>query len=221
MRGWVVWGNPVGYITLEGTGLNAFVYRALADAAFLGETIGQRAETDRLEKAARDLAVAFNTVLWDQRVGTYCSGYLDPARPEFAGRAPNLTVENNLVAPTVYSAIFALDRGIVPAARRERVVNYLLEHRDPRGQVMIYYYLHKLLYAAGPDYDREILRLLPAKMAGHGRFAHRVFVGRFQGRFARALLRDVSRLFLECVCAGRPPRRSRGRKAARHRAASR
>jgi len=156
-REWVVWGNPAGYVWFEGAGLNAFVFRALTDAAFLGGQIGEKAQAEKFATDAQNLAAAYNQVLWDEPDGTFFSGYYDTNNLESARRKPNSKIENNLVAPTVYPAIFALDRGIVSAEHRERVLKYLLDHRDFNGQVMIYYYLHKLLSAAGPGYDSEIL----------------------------------------------------------------
>lgn len=157
-REWVVWGNPVGYVTLEGAGLNAFVYRALVDAAFLGGKIGEPAQAGEFDQAARKLATAFNEVLWSEQEGTFFSGYYDGSNPESAKRKPGLQVESTLVAPSAYAAIFALDRGIATPAHRALARKYLLAHREPRGHTMIYYYLYKLLYATGPDYDGEILQ---------------------------------------------------------------
>jgi hypothetical protein len=167
-REWVVWGNPVGYVTLEGAGLNAFVFRALTDAAFLGRKAGENTQAEQFEKAARDLAAAFNQVLWDEQSGSFFSGYYDPAAsPESAAKKPDLKIENHLVEPTVYPAIFALERGIVSPEHRASVLKYLYDHREPKGQVMIYYYLHKLLYGfGGSDYDREILQCYRQKWRG-------------------------------------------------------
>jgi hypothetical protein len=165
-RDWEVWGNPVGYVTFEGAGLNAFVYRALDDAAYLAAAIDKNAQAREWEKAAQDLAAAFNQVLWDEKDGTFYSGYFDPGNPESASHKPSLTIENHFVEPTVYPAIFALYLGIVSPEHRERVLNYLIQHRDFKGRVMIYYYLHQLLYAAGPDYDREILECYRKKWKG-------------------------------------------------------
>ena len=74
-REWVVWGNPMGYQTCEGAGLNAFIYKALVDAAYLGGVIGESAQAARYAQAAQALAAAFNTVLWDETNGTYYSGF--------------------------------------------------------------------------------------------------------------------------------------------------
>ena len=157
-REWVVWGNPVGYVTLEGAGLNAFVYRALADAAFLGGKIGEPKQAGTYDQAAQQLAAAFNQVLWNEKEGTFYSGYYDESDPASAKRKPGLKIENHLVAPSAYAAIFALERGIASPAHRAPTMKYLLEHREPKGLMMIYYYIYRLLYATGPDYDREILQ---------------------------------------------------------------
>ena len=121
-REWVVWGNPVGYVTFEGAGLNAFVFRALADAACLARAIGKNAQSEELEKAAQDLAAAFNKVLWDEKSGTFFSGYFEPGNRGSANRKPGLKIENSLVEPTVYPAIFALDCGIVSPEHHEQRV---------------------------------------------------------------------------------------------------
>jgi len=74
-RDWVVWANPVGYFTGEGTTLNAFVCRALEDAAKLGALIGEGPSSRRLSNAAAVFKKAINKVLWDEAAGTYCAGY--------------------------------------------------------------------------------------------------------------------------------------------------
>ena len=51
-RDWVVWGNPLGYLTGETTTLNAFVQRALADAAFIGGIVGEKEIATKFSKAA-------------------------------------------------------------------------------------------------------------------------------------------------------------------------
>jgi hypothetical protein len=170
-REWVVWGNPVGYVTGEGTGLNAYVCKALADAAVLGRVIGESKDAARFSNEATALARAINIVLWNETVGTYYSGHITPADLESAkadkraSKMP-LAVENNLIASSPYAALWALDQEIVPADRRARVTSYMLSHREElqRDHVMPYYYLFKQLYAADTDaFDREILQTLRTK----------------------------------------------------------
>ncbi len=177
-REWVMWANPMGYETGEGAGLNAFVYKALADAAFLARVLGKTGDAARFAQAAKDLSAAFNRVLWDEEAGTYYSGYdtdaadLPPGvlKGKIGLQADwNLppkppTLADNRIAPTVYPALIALDQGIVPAARRERVMRYLLAHPDPNPRIMFYYYYWKQLYAADqPDLDKHILETMRRK----------------------------------------------------------
>jgi hypothetical protein len=115
-REWVVWGDPVGYQTCEGTALNAFIQRALTDAAFLGNLIGEKEQAAKFSRAAKDLAVAINKVLWDEQAGTYYAGYYDlaTARKGSGYRPFKLKVENNLIEPTRHAALFMLEQGAVP-----------------------------------------------------------------------------------------------------------
>ncbi|HUB25184.1 MAG TPA: alpha-L-rhamnosidase C-terminal domain-containing protein [Tepidisphaeraceae bacterium] len=174
-REWVVWGNPVGYQILEGAGLNAFVYRALVDASVLGNAIGQESDGSTFANAAEKLAKAFNDVLWDEKEATYYSGYF--ARDDVVNatpRTPKLTlkVDNGLVEPTFFPALFALDQGIVPPARQAAVQKYMLAHRDQATRVMTFYYLYKQLYAANQSgLDQEVIdsitnRFLPMADTG-------------------------------------------------------
>ncbi len=158
-RDWVVWGNPVGYFTGEGTTLNVFVCRALEDAAKLGARIGDLAESRRFSKAASDMKQAINTVLWNDAAGTYFAGYFTDADLAESKRKLSLHRENNLAAPTLYSSVFALDRGVIPPERRKRALQALLKQEAAeKRHVMVYYYLAKQLY--GLDelvYDQQVL----------------------------------------------------------------
>ena len=171
-REWVIWGNPMGYQTGEGAGLNAFVYKALVDAAFLGKVIGKMDDAAKFDQAAKDLSGAFNRVLWDEQDGTYYSGYdTNPQElskgtgsapvggyPSWLPNAKPPTRANKLIAPTAYPALFSLDQDIVPPERRERVTKYLLAQPDPNPRIMFYYYYWKQLYAANqPVLDERVL----------------------------------------------------------------
>ncbi len=155
---------------MEGAGLNAFVFKALSDAAYLGGEIGEKEDAAKFGAAAKDLQDAFNKVLWDEKDGAYYSGYYDSSesaaafkrdnadtvKPEDA--VPHLPVAGNLAAPSVFFATLALDQGIVPAARRERVKSFLLSHPVVGGRTMLYYYLYKLLFASDtPERDKQVL----------------------------------------------------------------
>jgi hypothetical protein len=163
-REWEVWGNPVGYVTCEGSGLNAFIYKALVDAAFLGEAIGENPQAAEFNKAANDLKMAFNKVLWNEKDGTYYSGYTEDYEKAKGGRKVNLPLVNNLIASTIFPALFALDQGIVPESRREKVMNYLFTNRDQADRIMTFYYLFSQMYRAdNSSFDKEILDTMRSK----------------------------------------------------------
>jgi len=138
--------------------LNAFFYRALADAAFLGRLIGEQKTAARYEQAARELAGNINARLWDEPAGAYFAGYLEvpPTNGVSQQRKFSLTVADHLIEPTRHAALFALDQGAVPAERRDRVRQYLLAHPPADNNIMQYYYYFKQQFAAddaGQDVD--------------------------------------------------------------------
>jgi alpha-L-rhamnosidase len=148
-REWVVWGDPVGYQTCEGTALNAFICKALADAAFLGNLIGEKEQAKKFDRASTDLADAINHVLWDENAGTYYAGYYDLAAARKASdyRPLKLKVENDLIEPTRHAALFALDQEIIPKNRRASVSKFLMAHAPTENDIMQYYYFFKQQYA--------------------------------------------------------------------------
>jgi len=180
-REWVVWGDPVGYQTCEGTALNAFVYRALTDGAFLGNLVGERKQAKRLDQAAKDLAQAVNNVLWDESAGTYYAGYYDAA---VARKAPDhrplkLKVDNNLIEPTRHAALFSLDQGVVPENRRMSVTQFLMHHPPTENDIMQYYYYFKQQYAA--DDAAQDLAVLNKLRAEWKDMAYSPFEAAFEG----------------------------------------
>jgi len=165
-RDWVVWGNPLGYITGETTTMNVFVQRALADSAYLANSINAKADGEKFSRAAKDLAKVINTVLWDESTGEYFSGYFDDfdttnLNNTIGGKHKvPLPVTDHRTPPTLHANVFALDQGVVPAERRARVTAAMLKQTPHRaeGSIMIFYYLFKQLYALDrPDLDVQIL----------------------------------------------------------------
>ena len=166
-REWEVWGNPIGYATCEGAGLNAFVYKALVDAAYLGRAIGQNRQADDFDRAAKTLAAAFDKVLWNEKEGTYNSGYTDDLEKAKGPRKIEVPLNGKLFAPTALPALFALDQDIVPTEKRARVLRYLLANQPQSSKVMMFYYLYKQLYALDdPKLDTEVLQSMRTKWQG-------------------------------------------------------
>ena len=177
-RDWVVWGNPLGYGIGQTTTLNAFVYKALVDSAYLAGVIGNTGDQARFSKAAEDLRHAINTVLWDDQAGCYWAGYFSPediktmaSTPRHGFNASLNTIGAGFVPPTFHGNLFALDRGVVPPERRASVMKAILaEANGPKKNIggdvgiMPPYYLFKQWYALDESaYDQQILALLRTK----------------------------------------------------------
>jgi hypothetical protein len=184
-REWVVWGNPVGYQTCEGTALNAFVYKALVDAAFLGNVIGEKKQAAQFDRAAEDLAKTINVVLWDEIAGTYYAGYydLDAAKKAPDYRPLKLKVENNLIDPSRHASLFTLDQGVVPKNRRESVIKYLMAHPPVENDIMQYYYFFKQQYAL--DDPKQDLAVLNTQRVQWKDMAESPYEATFEGLHAR------------------------------------
>jgi alpha-L-rhamnosidase len=170
-RDWVVWGNPLGYFEGETTTLNAFVQRALVDAAYLARIEGDTTAGAKYTKAAEDLAKAMNLVLWDEKAGAYYSGYFDDSdsatnRANRRQLPASLPLTDHLTPTTLEANLFALDRGIVPSERRAKVIAKMLEQQGQlsRSTMMIYYYVIGQLYALDrPELDERVLSLFREK----------------------------------------------------------
>ncbi|WP_419788476.1 alpha-L-rhamnosidase C-terminal domain-containing protein [Mucilaginibacter sp. SP1R1] len=163
-REWELSTNPLRYQVCEGTGLNAFIFKALADAAYLGKEIGHNKESLFFGDAAEKLRTAINKHLWDKNRGTYYSGYMDDedaAKKMFAKQHCNITMNNGYAEPTFEAAIFAVDQGIVPTARLDSVRQFLKDKWDKPYCFMSYYYSFKQMYAENDNKsDGKILDMI-------------------------------------------------------------
>jgi len=167
-RDWVVWGNPLGYKTGQTTTLNVFIARAFADTARLAKVVGNKEDETRFSRAADDLKTAINSVLWDERSGNYYSGYF--SEDDLAANSPDEkfaeSLGNGFTPPNLHANLFALDRGVVPDDRRDRVIAYVLSMAlDPEKfgshNVMLFYYLFKQMYAQDRgEWDTRVLTYL-------------------------------------------------------------
>jgi alpha-L-rhamnosidase len=160
-REWIAWDNPMAYATCEGAANNAFIYRAFADSAYLAREIGRGDDAKRLDTIAKELAAAFNKRLWDEAAGAYGSAYGTPEvlpNDRMFKQSVTLKVADGRVEPTLHANLFALDRGIVPVERRNRVVSWTLAHQDQITQIMAQHFYVKLLYSLDEDrYDAAVL----------------------------------------------------------------
>jgi hypothetical protein len=142
-REFVIFDNPHRYKTGEGATLNAFIYRALLDAAAIAETLGYEAESENWKRQAQALFDAFNQLLWRESDGVYSAAIFD-----------GVAIES-----TAHAALFALNRGIVPTERRSSVVQWLIAG-DQADIWMPYTYsflIEELYKLNAPNMDAEIL----------------------------------------------------------------
>lgn len=168
-RDWVVWGNPLAYAQGETTTMNAFIYRALMDGAWIGRLIGRHEDEVRYEEAAMALAKAINTVLWDASTRSYFAGYFTDADLTSKNRGmakyrfeERLQVVHHLCPPTWHANLFMLDRGPVPDERVQDVQTAAVRLAEaPSWSIMEYYYYGNLLYRMDrQDYDVAVLTFL-------------------------------------------------------------
>ncbi len=167
-REWEVWDNPLRYQLCEGAGLNAFVYHALVDGAYLGHAAGFHAQANAFTVAASDLSRAFNDLLWDDHAGAYFGGLFgESARlniQDWNRKQFEADLRNGQYRPTLQAALFALDAEIVPAARRDRLLAWILAHHDEAHLCMSHHFLFKALYQLqSPEADTRVLELMRSK----------------------------------------------------------
>ena len=110
--------NPLVYVRCEGATLNAFVYKAFRDAAFLASVIGDSNAGKKFEKQAAEISKSFNKHLWIPFKQTYSSGLSGGKQ----------------MMPTSHAALLALNRGVVPESRKQQVKNYLFSHYNDGGK---------------------------------------------------------------------------------------
>lgn len=132
-RDFMFFDNPLSYKECEGATLNAYLYGALSDAAYLAAVIGDSASTDTYSAAARALAQRFHAVLWDDSEGAYHGGLLEGKQTEC----------------TAHAATMALYCDIVPPECRERTVRWLAAHAGQIGSPYAYAPFIDVLYRAG------------------------------------------------------------------------
>ena len=160
-REWEVWDNPLRYQVCEGAGLNALVYRALCDSAYLGEQIGELDRSKILSREAARLFSDFNELLWNPGEGTYDGALFGPGSKtaeQLNGRMFSGPIIDGHYKPTVQAALFALYSEVVPEERIASVRQWVLSHLDGvEGPMSHYYLFHALYQMEQEERDREVL----------------------------------------------------------------
>ncbi|MBM3495807.1 MAG: hypothetical protein FJX72_16005, partial [Armatimonadetes bacterium] len=166
--------NPIAYHDCEGATLNAFVYRALNDAAYLARETGRPESGDRYAKAARDLKDAYNRRLWDASSGTYFAGLKEGEKrlltrwpdPSFERYYATIDQSGLTFPPTPQAAVIALWAGLVPDDRIESVRRYLMQHHGELLSPVSYLFAFEAMYAMDTDEaDLEALNTMRRRWA--------------------------------------------------------
>lgn len=160
-REWETWDNPLRYQVCEGTGLNAFVYKALTDAAYLGKEVGFTDDAKIHAAAAAALKSAINTHLWDESAGTYYGALFGPASritKLLFGRVFDGPIVDGHYQPTLQATLFAREFGLVPEDRQSRVTSWMLAHlAEATLPMSLHFLLGQLAELNRPDLDTWIL----------------------------------------------------------------
>lgn len=163
-REWEVWDNPLRYQVCEGAGLNAFFYRALRDAAYLGAEIGETAAGKSFLTDADRLRANFNSLLWNATEQTYDGALFGPGSKtteQLNGKLFPGPIVDGRYKPTTQAALLAIYCGIVPPDRVAPVRAWALAHLDGIQATMSHYYLYHMLYRMQDQVrDEDVLRTM-------------------------------------------------------------
>ena len=142
-REWCIFDNPYAYKHGEGATLNAFVYRAFADAAYLAAVCKEEKTAVEFNNTASSLKTAFNTYFWDTNKGT------------FRGMTDSLV--------TTHAAVMSLYTGVCSNEHWRSVQDWLLTRKlDTLMRLpLLHLYWFKDLYDMNSDLaDQQVLDII-------------------------------------------------------------
>jgi len=147
-REFVIFDNPLKYKVCEGATLNAFVYKALTDAAYLSIKMHDTCSEKLYKDESGNLKTAFNKYLWNDSLHLFNASLTDQ--------------------PNYHSALLPLDRGIVSEQRISMVENWLLSNANNCSRKMMpytHFWLLQFLYQHNnPDTALSIIKMRWFKM---------------------------------------------------------
>jgi alpha-L-rhamnosidase len=160
--------NPLRYQVCQGATINAFIYKALLDAAYLAGKMGEQEDKRLYEEEADSLKAFYNKIMWDEKAQNFHAAVY---YPEFSKgeKLPELKMvpiedpaskvkkwsdgnvqwleKGEKVPGTVQAALVALNRGIVSDehlfAARKFLVQHCNELKNPYTHLMLFDELYK------------------------------------------------------------------------------
>ncbi|MBX7255351.1 MAG: alpha-L-rhamnosidase N-terminal domain-containing protein [Candidatus Hydrogenedentes bacterium] len=146
-REFVFPGNPLCYKVCEGASLNAYIFGALNDAAYLADALGDVEKRDSYKSAADSIRNALTAQLWNPEIGAYFGSIAD---------------DGSKTPPTVHAAIIALYFDAVPAESRARLEQWLFENESKESvSSYVHVFLFEDLYRMNNDKaDQLVLDLI-------------------------------------------------------------
>ena len=167
--------NPLRYQVCQGATLNAFIYRALVDSAYLAKAMGNDKRSKYYRQQAKSLKEAYNKYLWDDEAQTFYSAVYYPddikgnAMPMLELVTPERPAERNTqwvkpgqkVIPTIQAALLALNRGVVSKEHLPAVKKYLAAHYNELMNPYTHLFLFDEFYKFDTDeMDTEVLNVI-------------------------------------------------------------
>lgn len=166
--------NPMRYQRCQGATLNAFIYQALVESAYLAKALGENEDGNMYEKEAESLKQAYNRYLWDDTNKTFFAAvyYKDMKEgemPELKLVSPQKLAERTdqwlnpgeKVTPDIQAALLALNKGVVSDEHLSDVEYFLKSHHkelmNPYTHIMLFDELYKF---NSPEMDLEVLNII-------------------------------------------------------------
>ena len=145
-RVWCIFDNPYVYIRGEGATLNAYVYKAFKDAAWLAALCGEKETGADFSATAARIKTAFNKYFWNEYEGAFL-GMIDSS-------------------VTIHAAVMSLYTGICATEHKSDVEKWLMKRKLDSNVVypFLHLYWFQCLYDMNSnEADQQVLDIIHAK----------------------------------------------------------
>ncbi|MCH4147678.1 MAG: alpha-L-rhamnosidase N-terminal domain-containing protein [Prevotella sp.] len=122
--------NPLAYITCQGATINAYIFKAYKDAAYLAKELDNPIYKVYLQQAEK-LSIAYNKLLWNPQEQAFNSAIKD----------------GEILKPTVHAQLMALYSEIIDKDKKEGAWKWFLNNYKNKGRCRV---------CNNPDYLKAI-----------------------------------------------------------------